>query len=67
MLRKTFVADFGDKLGYYATLVDPSNNQFETLVERMNGIVYLTTVFKAIRDFNDVRQGGSVVLVFMGA
>jgi hypothetical protein len=39
MLLKMFVADFGDQLVYYATLVDPNNNQFETLAERINGIL----------------------------
>jgi hypothetical protein len=61
MLLKMFVADFGDQLVYYATLVDPNNNQFETLVERINGIVYFRTKFYVIRDFYDVRQSGSLV------
>jgi len=32
MLPKTFVADFGDQLGDYATIVNPNNNMFEMMV-----------------------------------
>jgi len=59
MLPKTFVFDFGTSPGDYATFIDPNNNQFEVMVERICGSVFLTTGFNAIRDFYDVRLGGS--------
>jgi len=48
-------------------MIDPNNNQFEMLVERINGTVYLMTGFNAICDFYNVRLDGTVVLVFTGA
>jgi len=33
-------------------------------VERINGNLYLTTGFNAIRDFYDIRMGGWVLMVF---
>lgn len=66
MLPKLFVTDFGDQIGSYVTLIDTNYNQFEILVERINGSVYLTTGFNAIRDFYDIRMGGWVLMVFSG-
>jgi len=34
-----FGADFRDQLTLYATLIDLKDNQFEVLVERINGAV----------------------------
>jgi len=51
MLPKTFVSDFGKSLGDYATFIDPNNNQFEVMIERIRDSVLLTTGFNAIRDF----------------
>jgi len=45
MLSKTFVFDFGKSLGDHATFIDPNNNQFEVMVERIRGNVFLTKVF----------------------
>jgi hypothetical protein len=42
MLPKTFVSDFGASLGDYATFINPNNNQFEVMVERICGSVFLT-------------------------
>ena len=66
MLSKTFVFDFGASLGDYATFIDPNNNQFEVMVERIRGSVFLTTEFNVIHDFCDVRLGGTIVMVFTG-
>jgi len=41
MLPKMFVTDFGDQIGSYVTFIDTNYNQFEILVERINGSVYL--------------------------
>jgi len=64
MLPKMFVMDFGDQLGSYVTFVDTSFKEFEIIVERINGSVYLTTGFSAICDFYDIRIGGWVLMVF---
>jgi len=66
MLPKMFVTDFGDQIGSYVTFVDTNYNEFEILVERINGALYLTTGFNAIRDFYDIRMGGWVLMVFSG-
>jgi hypothetical protein len=60
------VTDFGDQNGSYVTLVDTNFNQFEILVERINGSIFLTTGFNAIRDFYDIRMGGWIMMVFSG-
>jgi hypothetical protein len=57
-----FVTDFGDQNGSYVTLVDTNFNQFEILVERINGSIFLTTGFNAIRDFYDIRMGGWIMI-----
>lgn len=49
MLPKMFTTDFGDKVGRYATLIDPNDNHFEILVERCDGNLYLTTEGRASR------------------
>jgi len=66
-LPKTFVADFGAQLGDFTTFIDPNNNMFEVLVERISGTVFFTTGFNAIRDFYDVRCGGTTFMVFTGS
>jgi len=67
MLPKMFVTDFGDHIGSYVTLFDTNFNQFEILVERINGSIFLTTGLNAIRDFYDIRMGGWVLMVFSGS
>jgi hypothetical protein len=37
-----FGYDFGDQLGRYARLVDPNHNEFDVMVERAHGLIYLT-------------------------
>ena len=66
MLPKAFVDAFGSQLGDFATFIDPNNNQFDVMVERICGVVFLTTGFNAIRDFYNVRLGGTIVMVFTG-
>jgi len=41
MLPNNFVSAFGASLGDYATFIDPNNNKFEVMVERIRGTVYL--------------------------
>ena len=67
MLPKTFVSDFCALLGDYTTFIDPNNNQFEVMVEKIRDSVFLTTGFNALHDFYYVRLGGTVVMVFTGA
>jgi len=40
MLPKMFGYDFGDQITRFATLTDPRNNNFEVLVERINGYLF---------------------------
>jgi len=37
-----FVADFGNEINHYATLIDPCNYQFDVAVEKGNGCICLT-------------------------
>ncbi|KEH29876.1 hypothetical protein MTR_4g053887 [Medicago truncatula] len=37
MLPNMFAKDFGDQIRRFATLIDPKNNKFEVLLERVNG------------------------------
>jgi len=60
-----FVHDFGDQIGRYANLVDSKNNEFEVLVERFNGNIYLTTGWHALKDFYDVCLGFWMTMVFV--
>jgi hypothetical protein len=51
MLLKIFAADFCENIRRVATLIDPLGNQFEVLVEKINGNVYLTWGSFALKDF----------------
>nr|ABD33280.1 hypothetical protein MtrDRAFT_AC158501g17v2 [Medicago truncatula] len=42
--------DFGGQVNRFATLVDPKNNQFDVLVEKINGVVLLSKGWKVLRD-----------------
>lgn len=66
VLPTLFVHDFGDELGRYATFVDRNYNEFEVLVERNNGRIYLTTGWHALKDFFNVRLGSWVSMVYVG-
>jgi hypothetical protein len=46
-----FSRDFGHDVRRIATLTDPLGNQFEVLVEKINGNVYLTWGWSALKDF----------------
>ena len=37
MFPSLFANDFGDQVTRFATLIDPKNNKFDVLVERING------------------------------
>jgi len=37
MLQNMFANDFADKINRFVNLIDPKNNHFEVLVERING------------------------------
>jgi hypothetical protein len=62
-----FADDFGGEICRVATLMDSSENQFECLVEKINGNVYLTRGWAALRDFYDIRIGGWLTLLYVGA
>jgi len=61
-----FGGDFGDQIGCFATLTDPKAYHFEVLVERTNGVFFLTKGWKAICDFYGIGLGAWVTLVFAG-
>jgi len=54
LLPTMFIHEFGDQIGRYAYLVYSKNNEFEVLVERFNGNIYLTTGWHALKDFYGV-------------
>jgi len=51
MLPNMFAVDFGDKINRFVTLIDSKNNQLEVFVERVNGSVFLSKGWKALRYF----------------
>jgi hypothetical protein len=57
---------FGEKIDRYAMLVDSKNNEFEVMVERNNGAIFLTKGWHAMRDFYGVVPGAWVTIVFVG-
>ena len=61
-----FGSDFGDKIDHYATLIDPNHNEFEILIERINGMIFLTKGWQALRDFYDIDLGAWATMVFVG-
>lgn len=66
MLPSMFGHDSGNQIGRYATLVDPNSNEFQVLVERPNGCIYLAKGWHALRDFYNLSLGGWVTIVFLG-
>jgi len=67
VLPGMFGHDFGDQIGRYVKLVDSNYNEFDVLVERNNGLIYLTTGWHALEDFYGVSLGSWVTMVFVGA
>lgn len=65
-LPRMFGSDFGDLIGRFATLTDPKGNQFEVLVDSINGDFFLTKGWKAIRDFYGISLGAWITLIFVG-
>jgi len=60
-----FGFDFGDQINWIVTLIDPKNNKFEVLVDKINGPFFLTKGWKVLRDLYGIRLGASVTLVFV--
>jgi hypothetical protein len=54
MLAKMFSRDFGHDVRHFATLIDPLGNQFQVLVEIINGNIYLTWGWFALKDFYNI-------------
>jgi L-rhamnose mutarotase len=42
MLPKMFASYFRHNINHYATFIDPKRNQFEVLIKKINGNIYLT-------------------------
>jgi hypothetical protein len=61
-----FSRDFGHDVRRIATLTDPLGNQFEVLVEKINGNVYLTWGWSALKDFYNICVGAWVILRYTG-
>jgi hypothetical protein len=61
-----FSRDFGHDVRRIATLTDPLGNQFEVLVEKINGNVYLTWRWSALKDFYNICVGAWVILRYTG-
>jgi len=55
MIPNSFGSDFGDEIDRYTVLVDKNNNEFEVRVERINGSIFFTRGWDALRDFYDIR------------
>jgi len=66
MLPNLFGVDFGDQITRFATLTDQKNNKFDVLVERINGNIFFSKGWKALRDFYGLRLGAWISLVFVG-
>jgi hypothetical protein len=51
MLQKMFPSSFSENINRHSTPTYPNENQFEVLVEKINGYIYLTHGWSALRDF----------------
>ncbi|AES98289.1 transmembrane protein, putative [Medicago truncatula] len=65
MLPNMFMNDFGDQVQRFATLIDAKRNQFEVLVERIDGSVFFSKGWKSLRDFYGINLGAWVSLIFV--
>ena len=65
MLPNMFANEFGDKINRFVNLIDPKNNKFEVLVEKINGSVFLSKEWKALNDFYGIGLGAWVTLVLL--
>lgn len=63
MLPNMFAAEFEDQVQRFETLIDPKNNKFKVLVERMNDFVFFSKGWKVLRDFHGISLGALVSLV----
>jgi hypothetical protein len=61
-----FSQDFGHDVRRFARLTDPLGNQFEVLVEKINGHVYLMWGWKALKDFYNICLGAWIILRYTG-
>jgi len=66
MIPHSFVSDFGDQINRYVVLVDKNHNEFDVAVERINGNIYFTRGWAALRDFYQITFGAWVIVVFLG-
>jgi hypothetical protein len=57
---------FGHDVRRFARLTGPLRNQFEVLVEKINGNVYLTWGWKALKDFYNICLGAWIILRYTG-
>jgi len=65
MLPNMFTNDFGDQVQQFATLIDAKSNQFEVLVERIDGSVLFSKGWKSLRGFYGINLGVWVSLIFV--
>jgi len=65
-LPRMFGHDFGDQIGRYTSLANSNYNEFEVLVERNNGSIYLTKGRHTLKDLYGVCFGSWVTMVFVG-
>ena len=66
MIPHSFGSDFGDQIYRDAVLVDKNHNEFDVNVERINGNIYFTKGWGALRDFYDITFGVWITVVFLG-
>ena len=66
MLPPMFANEFGDKINRFVNLIGPKKDKFELLVERINGLVFLSKGWKALHDFYGLGLGAWVTFVFVG-
>jgi len=56
IIPNSFGSDFGDEIDRYVVFVDKNNNEFEVRVERINGSIFFTRGWVALRDFGDFQN-----------
>jgi hypothetical protein len=66
MLPNMFTNDFGKQVQRFATLIDAKSNQFEVLVEGIDGSVFFSKGWKSFLRSNQMKFMGSAwVLGFL--
>ncbi|GAU42517.1 hypothetical protein TSUD_376450 [Trifolium subterraneum] len=64
MIPRMFANDFGGEICRIANLIDANDNQFEVLVEKINGNIYLTHGWASLGDFYNLRIGAWLALIY---